>query len=132
MGASAAADGDGQALPSKLDQLVSAMNQLVAGLSEDARLDDPLVIQPGQIWVTADQLARRYGVTRKWVAARTRELGAAPISDSPNSKLRYRLPTADAYMDGRMRERPPRAKPIRSPYDTRKTSANTSARVEFV
>lgn len=61
------------------------------------------MIEDGQLWVTGKQLAHRYNVSRAWVLARPRQLGAAPISDSQNSQLRYHLPTADAYLESRMR-----------------------------
>jgi hypothetical protein len=74
-----------------------------------------LEISPGQIYVSAAQLAHRFGVGVKWVNAHKLRLGATPISDSANSKLRYHLPTADAYMHGRTltpveKRRRPRAK----------------------
>ena len=60
-----------------------------------------LEILPGQFYVSAVQLARRFGVGVKWINEHKVHLGATPISDSANSKLRYYLPTADAYMHGR-------------------------------
>jgi len=74
-----------------------------------------LGIPPGQIYVSAAQLAHRFGVGVRWVSAHKLQLGATAISDSANSKLRYYLPTADAYMRGRTltpseKRRRPRAK----------------------
>jgi hypothetical protein len=60
-----------------------------------------LEIPPGQFYVSAAQLAHRFGVGVKWVNEHKLQLGATPISNSANSKLRYYLPTADAYMHGR-------------------------------
>jgi hypothetical protein len=60
-----------------------------------------LEIPPGQVYVSAVQLAHRFGVGVKWVNEHKLQLGATPISNSANSKLRYYLPTADAYMHGR-------------------------------
>jgi hypothetical protein len=60
-----------------------------------------LEIPPGQLYVSAAQLAHRFGVGVKWVNEHKLQLGATPISNSANSKLRYYLPTADAYMHGR-------------------------------
>ena len=74
-----------------------------------------LEIEAGQLYVSAEQLARRFGVGVKWVNTRKAHLGAIRLSDSANSKLRYHLPTADAYMHSRMlkpvvKPRRPRAK----------------------
>jgi hypothetical protein len=65
--------------------------------------------------VSAAQLAHRFGVGVKWVNEHKLQLGATPISNSANSKLRYYLPTADAHMHGRTltpieKRRRPRAK----------------------
>ncbi len=89
--------------------------ELRAQLDTEPPADDALVIAPGQLWATGEQLAHRFEVSPEWVAARPRELGAAPISDCSNSKLRYYLATADAYMEGRIRQ-PKRgaARPSRS------------------
>ncbi len=67
----------------------------------DPERDRQLEIPPGQLYVSAAQLAHRFGVGVKWVNAHKLKLGATPISNSTNSKLRYHLPTADAYMHGR-------------------------------
>lgn len=71
---------------------------------------DRTVVPEGALYVTARQLERRYQVSRKWISARAALLGATPISDAPNSELRFHLPTADAYMEARRRVDPPRAK----------------------
>jgi hypothetical protein len=115
-----------------VEQLLGAMNQIVTKLNEGAQVEDPMVIQPGQMWATTEQLARRYGVTNKWVAARTRELGAAPISDASNSKLRYHLLTADRYMESRMRNEPPEARLDRRARIGKSRGPQRSGRIEFV
>jgi hypothetical protein len=68
--------------------------------------DDVLPIPDGAKHATCEQLAARYQLSVRWVESRAAALGATPISDSSNSKLRYYLATADAYMDSR-RRRPP-------------------------
>ena len=65
--------------------------------------------------MSAAELAHRYGVGVKWINEHKLQLGATPLSDAANSRLRYHLPTADAYMLGRMlkpvvKRRRPRAK----------------------
>lgn len=73
-----------------------------ADLADDPEPDTTrLEIPPGQFYVSAAQLAHRFGVGVKWVNEHKVQLGATPISNSANSKLRYYLPTADAYMHGR-------------------------------
>ena len=64
---------------------------------------DRVLIPEGAVYVKAQQLARRYQVSTKWIAARAEFLGATPISDAVNSELRYHLATADAYMASRRR-----------------------------
>jgi hypothetical protein len=116
----------------EVKQLLGATNHMVTKLNEGAHIDDPMVIQPGQMWATTEQLARRYGVTKKWVAARPRELGAAPISDSSNSKLRYHLLTADRYMESRMRNEAREARSGRRARVGKSSGQQRSGRIEFV
>ncbi len=95
------------ALLEALSDALARVEALGAQLQTEREADAALVVADGQLWATGEQLARRYAVSREWVLTRPRQLGAAPISDSANSKLRYHLPTADAYMEGRM-QRPQR------------------------
>jgi hypothetical protein len=86
-------------------------------------------IPPGQFYVSAAQLAHRFGVGVKWVNEHKLQLGATPISNSANSKLRYYLPTADAYMHGRT------LTPIekrRRPRPKRRSSGSGQGLLEFV
>jgi hypothetical protein len=55
-------------------------------------------IPDGAKYATSEQLAARYQLSVQWVEARAANLGATPISDGANSKLRYHLATADAFM----------------------------------
>jgi hypothetical protein len=68
-------------------------------------------IPDGAQYATSEQLAARFQVSVQWVESRAANLGATPISDSANSKLRYHLATADAYMHARRRRRPPTGMP---------------------
>ena len=63
-------------------------------------------IPDGATYATASQLAARFQLSVQWVHSHAADLGATPISDSPNSKVRYHLATADAYMDARRRIAP--------------------------
>lgn len=55
-------------------------------------------IPDGATYATASQLAARFQLSVQWVHSHAADLGATPISDSPNSKVRYHIATADAYM----------------------------------
>ena len=90
------------------DRLVGGMADLASSDQKD-RSDVPRV-PDGAKYATADQLAARYQLSVRWVESRGANLGATPISDSTNSKLRYHLATADAYMDARRRRVPNRAR----------------------
>lgn len=100
----------------KRSSTVRSMPVGAGARTDPAELDTTdLEIPPGQIYVSAAQLAHRFGVGVKWVNAHKRQLGATPISNAANSKLRYYLPTADAYMHARTltpteKRRRPRAK----------------------
>jgi hypothetical protein len=84
------------------DRLVSRVAYLAGG-PERKRRDDALSVPDRAKYATSDQLAARYQLSVQWVESRATRLGATPISDSTNSKLRYHLATADAYMDSRRR-----------------------------
>jgi hypothetical protein len=96
-----------QATPNRLvdrlaDRLVSSVSYLAGGPERKHR-DDALSIPDRAKYATSDQLAARYQLSVQWVESRATRLGATPISDSTNSKLRYHLATADADMDSRRR-----------------------------
>jgi hypothetical protein len=79
-------------------------------------------VPDGAKYATADQ----YQLSVRWVESRAANLGATPISDSTNSKLRYHL-TADAYMDARPRRAPARARGTggRKPKPRKRTHTRT-------
>ena len=76
---------------------------LARALAVELRGEDDAPIPEGATLTDARHLARRYQLSEKWVAKHATELGATPISDSRNSKLRFHLATADAFMDSRRR-----------------------------
>lgn len=90
------------------DRLVGRMTDL-ANLGQEDRSHMPQIPE-GANYATSEQLAARYQLSVQWVESRAANLGATPISDSTNSKLRYHLPTADAYMDARRRRPPARVR----------------------
>lgn len=98
-----------------------------AGHNAKPEVED-LTIPAGQIYATAEQLAHRFNVGVNWVKRRKSRLGATPISDSANSKLRYHVPTADAYMRSRMLE-PAEIKVRRSSTRGKRTG---DGRIQFV
>ncbi|HEX4008631.1 MAG TPA: hypothetical protein VHX62_01405 [Solirubrobacteraceae bacterium] len=78
--------------------------------------------------MSAAQLAHRFGVGVRWVNEHKLQLGSTPISNSANSKLRYYLPTADAYMQGRT------LKPVEKRYRPRakRASGGGDGLIQFV
>lgn len=71
--------------------------ELLEGAS--ASVDDLVPIRDGQLFATTEQLARRYGVEPRWIRARAAKLGGVRLSDASNSKLRYDVRIADAYLE---------------------------------
>lgn len=68
---------------------------------------DPHALLPGQEWASAEQIARRLGMSVKWVHRHRVALGVARVSPgSSNSKLRFHVRTADEWMRSQM-ESPP-------------------------
>ncbi len=62
-------------------------------------------------YVKAVQLMDRYQVSMKFIRSHATQLGATRLSDAANSKLRYHLPTADAFIAShRKRQAFPRAR----------------------
>jgi hypothetical protein len=87
-----------------LEPLVDQLSGRLAELAgRDRKHRDVLSIPDGAKYATSEQLAARYQLSVDWVESRGAKLGATPISDSTNSKLRYHLATADAYMESRRR-----------------------------
>jgi hypothetical protein len=98
--------------------------------SAKSATDEPLIPE-GALYATARQLSRRYQVSVKWISARSALLGATPISDSPNSELRYHLPTADSYMETRRRATPVSKARRRRTSATRETTRNGAPLLPF-
>jgi hypothetical protein len=95
-----------------VETLTERIADAMADLTGAHRHEDSLLppIPEGAKFATAEQLAARYQLSVQWVESRAANLGATPISDSTNSKLRYHLATADAYMDARRRRPPARVR----------------------
>src|SRR5947208_3396757 len=58
-----------------------------------------LAVPAGARYVKAEQLMERYQVSMKFIRRHALELGATRLSGAANSKLRYHLPTADAFIE---------------------------------
>lgn len=71
----------------------------------DRKLGNPLALRPGQEWASAEQLARRFDMSLKWIHKHRAHLGGRRISpDAANSKWKFHVPTADAWMSAGMVE----------------------------
>jgi hypothetical protein len=55
-------------------------------------------VPAGAQYVRAEQLMARYQISMKFIRRHAVELGATRLSDATNSKLRYHLSTADAFI----------------------------------
>lgn len=88
------------------DDLVALARAVAAELRPEV---EP--IPQGAEYATIAQLAQRFQVSEKWINKHAAQLGATPISDARNSKRRFHLATADAFMAGR--REPDQASPAR-------------------
>jgi hypothetical protein len=111
------------------DRLAELLVGRIADLTnrDDEGRNPVLWLPDGARYATSEQLATRYQLSVQWVEARAPNLGATPISDSRNSKLRYHLATADAYMDARRRRPPARIRGTggRKPKPSKRTHTRT-------
>lgn len=112
-----------------VDRLAERLVRELADLAkrDHSGSDEAPPIPDGATYATSEQLAARYQLSVQWVESRAANLGATPISDSTNSKLRYHLATADAYMDGRRRGPPTRTRSAggRKPKPRKRTHTRT-------
>lgn len=55
-----------------------------------ALVRDELGLRPSaEDWIDAREVARRFGLSRAWVYAHARQLGAVPIGSGPRPRLRF-------------------------------------------
>jgi 1,2-phenylacetyl-CoA epoxidase PaaB subunit len=94
-------------------------------LEPSTRHAEDLLIPDGAVYVTAEQLVRRYQVRTLWVYAHSDRLGGTPLSDGRAARKRFHLPTADAFMASR-RERPTERVPPRTGRQPRERSRTPS------
>jgi hypothetical protein len=98
--------------PSLTDAHSQAIAQCVVDmLREEGLGSSPGIAAPvpdGARYVKAEQLMERYQVSMKFIRSHAAELGPTRLSDAANSKLRYHLPTGDAFIASH-RKHPTRA-----------------------
>jgi hypothetical protein len=73
-------------------QLVDAIARRVVELLEGSRARADAArpaTEPGNACLTVSQVAARYRVSRSWVYAHQRELGAMRLGDGPRARLRF-------------------------------------------
>ena len=73
-------------------QLVDAIARRVVELLEGSRARADAArptAEPGSACLTVSQVAARYRVSRSWVYAHQRELGAMRLGDGPRARLRF-------------------------------------------
>ncbi len=102
--------------PDAIEQIAQRVAQLLR--HEPESLDDGPRKPPELI--DAEELARRFGLTREWVYENAALLGAIPLSDGPRPRLRFDPEVAaQALRNRRRRNEPvpvtdrPRARPTR-------------------
>lgn len=91
-------------------QLVDAIARRVVELLEGSRARADAArpaSDPGSTCLTVSQVAARYGVSRSWVYAHQRELGAMRLGKGPRARLRFDPNVvADAIMEFDRSRRP--------------------------
>jgi hypothetical protein len=75
----------GELAPDTIEQIAQRVAQLLR--HEPDSLDDGPSKPP--VLMDAEQLARRFGLTRAWVYENAGRLGAIPLSDGPRPRLRF-------------------------------------------
>jgi hypothetical protein len=89
--------------PATIEQIAQRVAQLLR--HEPDSIDDGPSKPPELI--DADELARRYGLTRGWVYENAAWLGAIPLSDGPRPRLRFDPEIAARVLKSRQRRNEP-------------------------
>jgi hypothetical protein len=100
-------------------EFVEAVARRVVELMEDGDAKSAAPHQPSSL--TVAQVAVKYGVSRSWVYAHQRELGAMRMGRGPRARLRFNsavVANAISAFDGADRSRVPHLKETRRPRAT--------------
>jgi len=89
--------------PDAIEQIAQRVAQLLRH-EPDSIDDDPS--KPPEL-MDAEQLARRFGLTRAWVYENAGKLGAIPLSDGPRPRLRFDPEVAAQALRNRRRRNEP-------------------------
>jgi hypothetical protein len=89
--------------PDAIEQIAQRVAQLLR--HEPHSLDDGPGKSPELI--DAEELARRFGLTRAWVYENAGKLGAIPLSDGPRPRLRFDPETVASVLKSRQRRNEP-------------------------
>jgi hypothetical protein len=88
-----------------------AIEQIAQRVAQLLRHDEPDPIDDGPSkspeLIDADELARRFGLTRGWVYENAGKLGAIPLSDGPRPRLRFDPEVAGPALQNRRRRNKP-------------------------
>jgi hypothetical protein len=106
--------------PEAIEQIAQRVAQLLR--HEPESLDDGPNKSPELI--DAEELAKRFGLTRAWVYENAGKLGAIPLSDGPRPRLRFDPEVAGPALQNRRRANKPlpaREEPRTRPTRRRRT-----------
>jgi hypothetical protein len=95
--------------PDTIEQIAQRVAQLLRHDEPDPIDDGPS--KPPKL-IDADELARRYGLTRGWVYENAAWLGAIPLSDGPRPRLRFDPEVAAQALRNRRRRNAPSTVPL--------------------
>jgi hypothetical protein len=85
------------------EELAPEMVERIAGRVVQLLREQRLVEDTAPRLVTADELARRFGLTRTWVYEHANELGAISMGDGPRARMRFDLRFAGQAIYARRR-----------------------------
>ena len=89
--------------PDAIEQIAQRVAQLLR--YEPESIEDGQTKSPELI--DAEELAKRFGLTRAWVYENAGKLGAIPLSDGPRPRLRFDPETVASVLKSRQRRNDP-------------------------
>jgi hypothetical protein len=100
--------------PGQPDELKLAPESIEALARRLAELIDTRDDRPGeQRFISAEEVAQRWNVGRRWVYEHTGELGARRLGDGPKPRLRFDAEEVAEHLGGRDRAPGPRTRRFR-------------------